>query len=75
MQAMEPIARKPREVQGFTLVELLVVLGIIVVLAALSSMGASRFIESGRKVQTLAQFRDFQAGNKGFIELRRAVIL
>ncbi|MEI8036828.1 MAG: type II secretion system protein [Verrucomicrobiota bacterium] len=63
---MEPIARKPREVQGFTLVELLVVLGIIVVLAALSFMGASRFIESGRKVQTLAQFRDFQAGLASF---------
>ena len=47
---------------GFTLVELLVVMGIIVVLAAISIFGIHRFIESGRKVKTLGQFRDFQVG-------------
>jgi type II secretory pathway pseudopilin PulG len=43
-------------------VELLVVISIIAVLATLVTMGASRFIENGRKVQALAQFRDFQVG-------------
>ena len=50
------------QASGFTLVELLVVIAIIAVLAALVTLGASRFIESGRKVQTMAQFRDFQVG-------------
>lgn len=48
--------------RGFTLVELLVVIVIVSVLALLTSFGANRFIEKGRKVQTLAQFRDFQVG-------------
>ncbi len=48
--------------KGFTLVELLVVIAIIAVLAVLSFFGASRFIENGRKVQALAQFRDFEVG-------------
>jgi prepilin-type N-terminal cleavage/methylation domain-containing protein len=47
---------------GFTLVELLVVMGIVATLAVLVFIGSSRFIESGRKVQALAQFRDFQVG-------------
>lgn len=47
---------------GFTLVELLVVIAIIATLAMLSFAGARRFIESGRKVQAMAQFRDFQVG-------------
>jgi prepilin-type N-terminal cleavage/methylation domain-containing protein len=47
---------------GFTLVELLVVISIVAVLATLVTLGANRFIESGRKVQTMAQFRDFQVG-------------
>lgn len=47
---------------GFTLVELIVVVSIVVVLALLAFIGASRFIESGRKVQALAQFRDFKTG-------------
>ena len=48
--------------RGFTLVELLVVISIIVVLAVLVVGGAGKFIESGRKVQAMAQFRDFQVG-------------
>ncbi len=48
--------------KGFTLVELLVVITIIVVLAALTFIGARRFIEKGQKVQAMAQFRDFQIG-------------
>lgn len=48
--------------RGFTLTELLVVIGILVVLAGLSFFGASKFIERGKKVQALAQFRDFQIG-------------
>ncbi len=47
---------------GFTLVELLVTILIIAILAALSFMGVNRMIENGRKVQTLAIFRDFTVG-------------
>jgi type II secretory pathway pseudopilin PulG len=47
---------------GFTLVELLVVITIIIVMAVLTVAGTSRFIESGRKVKAMAQFRDFQVG-------------
>jgi prepilin-type N-terminal cleavage/methylation domain-containing protein len=47
---------------GFTLVELLVVILIIVVMAVLVAAGARRFIENGRKVKAMAQFRDFQVG-------------
>lgn len=42
--------------------ELLVVIAIIAVLAVLSVVGYGKFVEKGRKVQTLAQFRDFQVG-------------
>lgn len=49
-------------VNGFTLVELLVVISIVAALALLSFIGLSRFIESGRKVQVMAQIRDFQIG-------------
>ncbi|MEP2776305.1 MAG: type II secretion system protein [Luteolibacter sp.] len=48
--------------KGFTLVELLVVIAIIGTLAALSTIGYGKFVEKGRKVQALAQFRDFQVG-------------
>lgn len=51
---------------GFTLVELLVVILIIAVLAVLGFAGSSRFIEKGRKVQALTQFRDFEVGMKMF---------
>ena len=59
MDGAKPYRPKPR---GFTLVELLVVISIVAVLAALVTMVANRSIESGRKVQALAQFRDFQVG-------------
>lgn len=59
--------QNPRKrVAGFTLVELLVVIAIIAVLAVLSFFGATRFIEKGRTVQALAQFRDFEVGMKMF---------
>ena len=56
--------RKPATIptRGFTLVELLVVIAIVAVLAVLSFVGSSRLIEGGRKVKTMAQFRDFQVG-------------
>lgn len=48
--------------RGFTLVELLVGLGITIVLAGVVTAGASRYIENGRKERAMAQFRDFQVG-------------
>jgi prepilin-type N-terminal cleavage/methylation domain-containing protein len=48
--------------RGFTLVELLVVIAIVATLALLGFLGSSRVLENGRKIQTLAQFRDFQIG-------------
>jgi prepilin-type N-terminal cleavage/methylation domain-containing protein len=53
-------------VPGFTLMELLVVIVIVVTLAVISFYGSSRMIESGRKVKTLAQFRDFAIGMTSF---------
>lgn len=53
--------------RGFTLVELLVVIAMVAVLATLAFMGSARFMENGRKVQALAQFRDVSAGIEGFI--------
>ncbi len=47
---------------GFTLTELLVVILIIVVMAVLVNAGAMRFIENGRKVRVMSQFRDFHVG-------------
>lgn len=52
----------PQTKRGFTLVELLVVIAIILVLATLGFMGTNRFVEHGRKVKAMGQFRDFQVG-------------
>ena len=48
--------------RGFTLTELLVVIVIVAIIATLSFMGTSRMIDNGRKVKTMAQFRDFEVG-------------
>jgi type II secretory pathway pseudopilin PulG len=52
---------------AFTLVELLVVIAIVITLAALSLVGSYRYIENGRKVKTLSQFRDFETGLTMFV--------
>jgi prepilin-type N-terminal cleavage/methylation domain-containing protein len=57
----------PARQLGFTLVELLVVITIIVALAAIGFLGYSKFIEKGRKVQALAMMRDFESGMAMFI--------
>jgi prepilin-type N-terminal cleavage/methylation domain-containing protein len=62
---MEPKLFRNRR-QGFTLVELLVVIVIIAVLAVLSVVGAAKFMEKGRKVQALAQFRDLASGIQAY---------
>ena len=59
---MKPSNRQPIFSRGFTLVELLVVILIIIVMAALVTIGTNRFVENGRKVKAMAQFRDFQVG-------------
>lgn len=48
--------------QGFTLVELMIVIVIIIVLAVVVVGGVRRLMENSRKVQAMAQFRDFQVG-------------
>lgn len=48
--------------KGFTLTELLIVILIIVVLAALGFTGVRRLIENARKTQAMAQFRDLKVG-------------
>ncbi len=62
MNCMNLEQRPGGDARGFTLVELLVVIAIVIVLAVLSTVGANRFIENGRKVKAMAQFRDFQVG-------------
>ena len=66
MELMKPTAPRYHEVQGFTLVELLVVIGIILVLAVVSFAVGLRFIENARKVQTMGLFRDFQVALTSF---------
>lgn len=48
------------------MIELLVVIVIIVILAVLSTVGAMKFIDKGRKVQALSQIRDLSAGLQAF---------
>ncbi|QTN33381.1 prepilin-type N-terminal cleavage/methylation domain-containing protein [Akkermansiaceae bacterium] len=56
---MEPTHCPSRKKRAFTLVELLIVIAILLVLALLATVGLRRFAENGKKVQALAQFRDF----------------
>jgi prepilin-type N-terminal cleavage/methylation domain-containing protein len=55
-----------RPVPGFTLVELLVVITIVVTLAVMAMVGLPGFIDRGRKVQALAAFKDLAVGFAGF---------
>jgi prepilin-type N-terminal cleavage/methylation domain-containing protein len=72
---MRPSLASIRSVKGFTLIELLVVITIIVVLAALSMVGIGMFMERGRKVQAMAQFRDLETGLKAFeTEVQRPML-
>jgi len=57
---------RPRRPRGFTLVELLVVITIIIVLAAATMVGMPRILEKGRHVQALAQIRDLTTGMASF---------
>jgi prepilin-type N-terminal cleavage/methylation domain-containing protein len=63
---MEPKFSQNRR-QGFTLVELLVVITIVAVLALLSFAGATMFIDRGRKVQAVSQFRDLSVGLQAYM--------
>ncbi len=58
--------QNPRARGGFTLVELLVVIAIIAVLVVLSLVGSKRFIDNGKKVQAMTQFRQLQVGIAAF---------
>lgn len=62
MKTLKPNLHHHTSAAGFTLVELLVVIAIVAVLASLGFLTSNRFMENGRKVQTLAQFKDFQTG-------------
>lgn len=53
-------------IRAFTLIEMLIVIAIIAILAVLGFIGSVRFIDRGRKVQAMAQFRDFEVGMKMF---------
>ena len=59
---MKQTFRRNRTTRGFTVVEILVVILIVSVLAVLIAAGTGWLIENGRKVQAMAQFRDFQVG-------------
>ena len=60
----QPICGKVfgRHHPGFTLVETLVAIAIIAVLAVLSIQMIGIFTEKGRKIQAIAQLRDFKVG-------------
>jgi prepilin-type N-terminal cleavage/methylation domain-containing protein len=57
-------AEKVGSRSGFTLIEILIVIAIIAVLALVAVVGSKGFVEKGRKVQVMAQFRDFEVGLK-----------
>ncbi len=52
----------PRRGSGFTLIEILVSIGIIALLALFAFVGTTGYIEKGRKSKASAQFRDFKVG-------------
>ncbi|MFT4175052.1 MAG: type II secretion system protein [Luteolibacter sp.] len=52
----------PRSARGFTLIELLVVIAILAVLCSATFMLSAKFIEKGRKVQAMSQFKDLENG-------------
>jgi prepilin-type processing-associated H-X9-DG protein len=56
----------PRCHPGFTLVELLVVIVIIITLAALSLMGFRKIREAGDRATTIAVLRQLQVANVGY---------
>lgn len=53
--------------KAFTLTELLVVVAIIIILAVAAFLGTSKFIQRGKKIQALAQFRDLNTGLTMFV--------
>ena len=55
-----------RPAHGFTLVELLVVIVIIGVLAGIAMVETPKFINKGRKVQALTQFKELALGFGAF---------
>ena len=63
---MKPETYKHAARRGFTLTELLVTVAIIAVLATLTVLVLGRMVEGGKKVKTLAQFRDFKVGMTAF---------
>ncbi|MEI6674741.1 MAG: type II secretion system protein [Verrucomicrobiota bacterium] len=61
-----PLKSCPRPTPGFTLVELLVVITIVIVLATVAMVGLPRFIDKGRQVQAMGEFKDFAVGFAAF---------
>jgi prepilin-type N-terminal cleavage/methylation domain-containing protein len=64
---MKPIKINSAHQRAFTLVELLVVIAIIMALAFFATMGGGRFMEQGRKVKVMDQFRNFEVGMTLFV--------
>lgn len=56
----------PRPQRGFTLTELLVVIGIVVVIAALSMMGLNRMRAAGDRAATISIMRQLHVANTGY---------